>query len=83
MYTLSDLKAILISYISAKSLANAQEQAYINVGQDDALHAAVTSKNELNIEFLKREEVLTRLKGHMQSWYEIRIEGRDVVRKCV
>lgn len=83
LYTLSDLKAIFISYISAKNLINAQEQVYINVAQDDALLAAVTSKNELNVEFLKREEALARLKGHMQSWYEIRVEGRDIVRKCV
>ena len=83
LYTLTDLKTILNVYISSKNLVNAQEQAYINVVQDDALHSAVTSKNELNVEFLKREEVLTRLKDHMQSWYEIRVEGKDVVRKYV
>ncbi|KAH9915323.1 uncharacterized protein B0H18DRAFT_886092 [Fomitopsis serialis] len=81
LFTLPDLKTILNSYISAKSLVNAQEQAFINVGQDSALLAAVTSKNELGVEFLKRDEVLTRLKDRMQGWYELRVEGRDVLRK--
>ena len=83
LYTLTDLKTILNAYISSRNLVNAQEQAYINVGQDDTLLSAVTSKNELNVEFLKREEVLMRLKSHMQSWYEIRVEGKDVIRKYV
>ncbi|KZT69432.1 hypothetical protein DAEQUDRAFT_726734 [Daedalea quercina L-15889] len=81
LYTLSDLKTILNTYISGKNLINAQEQAYVNVSQDEALLAAVTSKNELGVEFLKREEVLARLRDHMQSWYEIRVEGKDVLRK--
>ncbi|KAH9837816.1 eukaryotic translation initiation factor SUI1 family protein [Rhodofomes roseus] len=81
LFTLSDIKTIVNTYIASKSLVNAQEQAYINVSQDDALLAAVTSKNELGVEFLKREEVLTRLRDHMQGWYEIRVEGKDPLRK--
>ncbi|TFY63903.1 hypothetical protein EVJ58_g2961 [Rhodofomes roseus] len=83
LFTLSDIKTIVNTYIASKSLVNAQEQAYINVSQDDALLAAVTSKNELGVEFLKREEVLTRLRDHMQGWYEIRVEGKDPLRKYV
>ncbi|KAI0946076.1 hypothetical protein AcV7_010146 [Taiwanofungus camphoratus] len=81
LYTLPDLKTLLNAYISSKNLVNAQEQQYINVGEDAALLAAIANKHEDGVEFLKREEVLGRLHGHMQSWYEIRAEGRDVVRK--
>ncbi|KAI0935165.1 hypothetical protein AcW1_005169 [Taiwanofungus camphoratus] len=81
LYTLPDLKMLLNAYISSKNLVNAQEQQYINVGEDATLLAAITNKHEDGVEFLKREEVLGRLQGHMQSWYEIRAEGRDVVRK--
>lgn len=69
--------------MSAKNLINAQDQQYINVGEDDILLTAIRKKGEIDLEFLKREEVLARLKDHMQSWYEIRVEGRDVVRKFV
>ncbi|KZT05270.1 eukaryotic translation initiation factor SUI1 family protein [Laetiporus sulphureus 93-53] len=81
LYTLNELKTIFNTYVSAKNLINAQDQQYINVGEDDILLTAIRKKGEIDLEFLKREEVLARLKDHMQSWYEIRVEGRDVVRK--
>ncbi|CCM00967.1 uncharacterized protein FIBRA_03015 [Fibroporia radiculosa] len=81
LYTMSDIKTTLNEYVSAKNLINAQEQQYLNVSEDSALLDAVTDKNETDVEFLKREEVLTRIRNHMQSWYEIRVEGKDVVRK--
>jgi len=56
-----------------------QEQQYVNVRDDPALLSAVTNKNEIGVEFLKREEVLSRLKERMQSWYEIRVEGNHIV----
>lgn len=83
LYTLPDIKTILNSYIASKNLVNAQEQQYVNVRDDPALLSAITNKNEIGIEFLKREDVLSRLKERMQSWYEIRVEGRDVVKKSV
>jgi len=81
LYTLADIRTTLNAYISAKNLVNAREQQFINVGEDPPLLAAVSNKNESGVEFLKREEVLSRLKDHMQSWYEIRVEGKDAVKK--
>ncbi|OBZ74898.1 Translation machinery-associated protein 64 [Grifola frondosa] len=81
LYTLSDIKATFNAYVATKNLINARDQQYINVGNDPALLAAATNKNEDAPEFLKREDVLGRLRDHMQSWYEIRVEGQDVIRK--
>lgn len=83
MYTLPEIKTILNSYIASKNLINAQEQQYVNVRDDPALLSAITNKNEIGVEFLKREEVLSRLKERMQCWYEIRVEGKDVIKKSV
>ncbi|OCH88500.1 eukaryotic translation initiation factor SUI1 family protein [Obba rivulosa] len=81
LYTLSDIKTAFNAYVSTKQLVNPREQQYINVGEDPALRSAVTGKSEEPPEFLKREDVLSRLKSHMQSWYEIKSGGQDVVRK--
>ena len=80
--TLADLKALLNEYILAKNLANARKQQLVNVGEDAALLGAVASKNEAAPALLKREDILVRIREHMQPWYEIHVPGRDAVRKC-
>ncbi|EMD35171.1 hypothetical protein CERSUDRAFT_97094 [Gelatoporia subvermispora B] len=80
-YTVSDVKTIFNAYVTTKQLVNPRDQQYINVGEDTELRIAVTGKNEDPPEFLKREEVLSRIRHNMQSWYEIRANGQDVVRK--
>ncbi|KAH9948078.1 eukaryotic translation initiation factor SUI1 family protein [Amylocystis lapponica] len=81
LWTPAELKALLHAYVAAKGLVNAREQQYVNVGEDALLLRAVERKNELGLEFLRREDVLARLREHMQAWHELRVEGRDVVRK--
>ncbi|PCH42981.1 putative eukaryotic translation initiation factor eIF1/SUI1 [Wolfiporia cocos MD-104 SS10] len=81
LYTLQDVKEAMKAYIAEKGLMNAQEQQYIDVGRDPALRAAIAQKQSPDVEFLRREELLSRLLDHMQRWYEIRVEGKDAIRK--
>lgn len=71
------------AYVAAKNLANAQVQQYINVGDDEMLAQAVYMKSEENPEFMKREDVLRRIRGNMQVWHEVKTEGSDRIMKCV
>ncbi|KAH7882166.1 hypothetical protein F5I97DRAFT_1931887 [Phlebopus sp. FC_14] len=78
LYTYGELKAVVNSYVAARQLINARDQSYINVNTDETLLATVAAKREVDsLEFLKREEVVQRLSEKMQSWYEIRAEGKD------
>ncbi|RDB15094.1 Eukaryotic translation initiation factor 2D [Hypsizygus marmoreus] len=91
LYSLLEAKTLLNSYISSKSLVNPYEQAYINL--DPLLVACVSSKSkgkskgkdaepELKpLEFMRREELTKAIMERMQSWYEVRAEGRDPVRR--
>ncbi|KAI8968737.1 eukaryotic translation initiation factor SUI1 family protein [Trametes punicea] len=58
-----------------------QRPAVFNISTDQAFANAVSVKGEETPEFMKRDEVLRRVRAHMQTWHEIRAEGRDVVRK--
>ncbi|KAI0742631.1 eukaryotic translation initiation factor SUI1 family protein [Daedaleopsis nitida] len=80
LYTIANIQDVVNGYISSRGLINANDQQYINVGTSQALAEAVSKKGEDTPEFLKRDEVLKRIRAHMQSWYEIRVEGRDPVR---
>ncbi|KAH9887063.1 eukaryotic translation initiation factor SUI1 family protein [Cubamyces lactineus] len=81
LYTITDIRNIVNEYVSSRNLINANDQQYINVGSDDALARAVSVKGEETPEFMKRDDVLKRIRAHMQTWHEIRAEGRDLVRK--
>lgn len=62
---------------------NAHEQQYINVGDDAALAQAVYEKGAGDApEFVKREDALRAIRGHMQVWHEVRVGG-ELVRRCV
>ena len=50
-------------------------QQYINVGEDEPLAQAVYAKGAEPVEFMKREDVLRRIRANMQTWHEIRTEG--------
>lgn len=67
--------------MSSRSLINANDQQYVNVDSDQFLGGAVSVKGEDVPEFLKRDEILKRLRANMQTWHEISAEGRDVVHK--
>ena len=62
---------------------NPNDQQYINVIADQALAGAISRKGQDTPKFLKRDEVLKRIRAHMQNWYEIRKEGRDAVQTYV
>lgn len=40
-------------------------------------------QGSLSLEFMKRDELMKRVVEQMQSWYEIKVEGHDVVTRCV
>lgn len=84
-YTYSDLKTAVNTYVAAHQLINARDQSYVNVGMDQVLLTTISAKGEApeGLEFLKREEVVRRLSDKMQSWYEVRVEGRDPLLKWV
>ena len=71
------------AYIISRNLINANDQQYINVGADDMLAGAVANKGKDTPEFMKRDEVLKRVRANMQTWHEIRVEGREPARKYV
>jgi translation initiation factor 2D len=76
MYALPEIKTILETYIATKQLVNSQDQAYINVAQDNVLLTSLVL-NGPNAEFMKRDELLKRLLDKMQAWYGVKVEGRD------
>ncbi|KAI9068830.1 eukaryotic translation initiation factor SUI1 family protein [Trametes sanguinea] len=81
LYTPTEIRNIVNDYVSSHNLINGNDQQYINVGSDQALAIAVSVKGEDTPEFMKRDEVLRRVRAHMQTWHEIRAEGRDVLKK--
>ncbi|KAI0830089.1 eukaryotic translation initiation factor SUI1 family protein [Trametes gibbosa] len=81
LYSIADIKTMLNDYISSRRLINANDQQYINVGSDQALAGAVSVKGEETPEFMKRDELLKRVRAHMQTWHEVSADGKDVVRK--
>ncbi|KAI0084693.1 eukaryotic translation initiation factor SUI1 family protein [Irpex rosettiformis] len=81
LYTLADVRQILNSYIEAKQLINAHDQQYVNVVEDDALLRAISIKGQDMPDFMKRDDVIKKIQRNMQSWYEIKTEGNEPVRK--
>lgn len=71
---------------------NPNDQTYINL--DDSLRICFVTKvqgkgkakggddsEELNLEFMKREELIKRVIGKMQEWYEVSVADKDRIRK--
>ena len=91
LYLMTEIRALLTSYITTHNLVNPREQAYINL--DDLLYSFVSAKSkgkakskDLEPEptmskFMKRDELVRAVLEKMQSWYEIRVEGKDPVTK--
>jgi translation initiation factor 2D len=88
---MTEIRALLNSYITTQNLVNPREQAYINL--DDLLYSCVSSKTKgkaksKDVEpeptmsrFMKRDQLTKTVLEKMQSWYEIRVEGKDPVSK--
>ena len=88
---MTEIRALLNSYITTHNLVNLRDQAYINL--DDLLYSCVSARTKgkaknKDVEpeppmskFMKRDEVIRNVLEKMQSWYEIRVEGKDPVTK--
>lgn len=92
LYSLPEIKLLLNNYISSHNLVNARDQAYINL--DSLLLSCVSAKSKGKskkddeaevpiLEFMKRDELAKKVAGQMQSWHEIKIEGKDPMSKFV
>ncbi|KDQ54587.1 hypothetical protein JAAARDRAFT_182095 [Jaapia argillacea MUCL 33604] len=93
LYELTDVRALLNSYVSGKDLVNQHQQQFINVSDDPVLSRVVTSKSSsskgkgkqedpiVDTEFMKREDIVKKLSERMQPWYELRVGGKDGVPK--
>lgn len=97
LYTLPEIKTLLNTYIASKNLVNQNDQAYINLddllyscvssktkGSSKPSKAGGGGGEEEAapmMKFMKRDELTGRVTEKMQSWYEVRVEGREVVRK--
>ena len=78
------------SYIRDKSLVNPYEQTYINL---DPILAACVSKSTTKskgkdepaepVKFMKRDELIKALLDRMQPWHEVRVEGKENMKRCV
>ncbi|KJA22113.1 hypothetical protein HYPSUDRAFT_55031 [Hypholoma sublateritium FD-334 SS-4] len=91
MFTVTEIRALLNSYITAHNLVNLRDQAYINL--DDLLYSCISVQGKAAgkgkaaepdaapTRFLKRDELTKNIIGKMQSWHQIRADGHDPVTK--
>ncbi|KAF8662770.1 hypothetical protein AX16_001128 [Volvariella volvacea WC 439] len=97
LYTIQEIRSLLIKYIEAKGIANQHDRAYVNV--DETLYTCITTKgNDGQSKKAKeaepagnqdddidsefmRQELLSKIMKRMQRWHEISAEGHDTVRK--
>lgn len=82
-----EIRSIVNGYVTTKQLLNLQDQAYVNVIEDPTLLDALSDRKanerkELQgVGFLRRNEVIDKIVGNMQPWFEIAGEGREPVVK--
>lgn len=90
LYSFTEVKDLVNSYVNSKSLVNAHNQAYINLDQPLAtcLSAKLAGKSrnksaesESTAEFVKRDELTKKILQKMQPWNEVRVGHGDLVRK--
>jgi len=91
LYSLAEVKDLVSSYVSSKSLINAHNQAYINLDQPliTCLSAKSAGKSKdkgvesesSTAEFVRRDDLVKNILEKMQSWHEVRAGHGDLVRK--
>jgi len=93
LYTSAQVNQRLSDYIKTHNLVNQNDQAYVNL--DDLLQTCVSSRGKSKSQslsdaddikpprFMRRDELVKTILQSMQSWYEVRADGRDVVMKWV
>ncbi|KAK0466225.1 eukaryotic translation initiation factor SUI1 family protein [Desarmillaria tabescens] len=91
LYSIPEIRTLLNNYITSKDIINQHDRAYINL--DDLLRSCVVAKAPLSKkgkepeppqqshEFMRRDELYKKVLERMQSWYEVRAEGKDPVVK--
>jgi len=91
LYSITEIRDLLNSYITTHNLVNLRDPAYINL--DDLLYSCASAKTEgkaknkdvepepTTSKFMKRDELIRNVLEKMQSWHEIRVEGKDPVTK--
>ncbi|KAG7452039.1 eukaryotic translation initiation factor SUI1 family protein [Guyanagaster necrorhizus] len=90
LYSIPEIRALLNNYITSKDIVNQYDQAYINL--DDLLRSCVVAKApsskkgkepepQQSHDFMRRNDLYKKVLERMQSWYEIRAEGKDLVVK--
>ncbi|KAJ3554562.1 hypothetical protein NM688_g3040 [Phlebia brevispora] len=81
LYSIAQIRELFIKYVSSKNLINVNDQSYINVKDDEPLAYAISTRNQDTPEFLKRDDLLNRIRANMQEWYEMRTESGETIRK--
>ena len=82
-----EIRSIVNGYVATKQLQNPRDQAYVDVTEDSILLDALSDlkaserKKLQEANFLRRNEVIDKIVGNMQPWYEIVGEGKDPVVK--
>jgi translation initiation factor 2D len=81
---------MLNGYITSKTLVNPREQAYINLDsllsdtiapKAKKVKGAETASPTAPVEFMKRDELTKRILEQMQSWYGVKVPGKDPIVK--
>ncbi|KZO97637.1 eukaryotic translation initiation factor SUI1 family protein [Calocera viscosa TUFC12733] len=79
LYTGVEVRTLLLDYVKEHSLVHPREQGFIIL--DELLQDVLLKKGE-DIEFMRRDDALDRLKSKMQPWYSIPLkEGEPPVVK--
>lgn len=84
-FTQVEIRSIVNGYVATKQLLNPQDQAYVNVTEDSTLFDALSDlraserKQLQEAGFLRRNQVVDKIVGNMQPWFEISGEGREPV----
>jgi len=92
---LNDIRVLLNVYLTSEGLINKIDQGYINLNLPllacvtskspresgkKAGKGGQEVKEQVSLEFMKRDELLKKIVEHMQSWYEVKVEGKDITR---
>ncbi|KZT54753.1 hypothetical protein CALCODRAFT_438092 [Calocera cornea HHB12733] len=80
LYSVVEVRTLLLDYVKEHSLVHPREQGFIVL--DEVLQEVLLKKGE-DIEFMRRDDALERLKSKMQAWYSIPLKEGDppLVRK--
>ncbi|KAJ4001159.1 eukaryotic translation initiation factor SUI1 family protein [Lentinula boryana] len=97
LYNLQEVRSLLSSYFATHQLVNSHDQAYINLdrilmmcvvpkpklksSKNKSSSAKAESEPQAEVEFMKRDDLIKGVLDTMQSWYQVRNAGDDVLPK--